>query len=78
MSHDSNVWKLEKVEKVRKVGKVACFPVVSSGRTFRKSGFELLKTEVHKKLRKVEKTRKVVKIGKSQKSCEKSEFDIKT
>ena len=32
--------KVRKVEKVRKVGKSACFQVVSTGRTFIKSGFE--------------------------------------
>ena len=47
------------MQKVRKVGKSACFPVISDARTFRKSGFELLKREVHKKLLKVEKHEKL-------------------
>ena len=47
----------EKFEKVRKVAKSACFPVVSTGRTFRKSAFEVLKRGLHKKLRKVVKFR---------------------
>ena len=54
-------------EKLEKVAKSACIPVVSTGRTFRKSGFELLKRGLHKKLRKVENTKscEIVKFRKS-------------
>ena len=56
MSHDSNV---RNVRNAWKVGKSACFQVVSTGRTFRKQGFKLLKRGLHKKLRKVEKHEKL-------------------
>ena len=58
--------KLEKCEKLQKVAKScksSCFPVVLTGRTFRKSGFELLKRGLHKKLRKVEKHEKLWNLG---------------
>ena len=45
-------WKTVKSWKSEKSSKSACFPLVSTGRTFRKSGFELLNREVHKNVRK--------------------------